>query len=423
MAGGADHARSEPGDCDRPGADRARRWADGARGDHPARAARPRRRRRPVPTRDRSGALPAGRGATRGRRARGRHRCPAARVGGHAMSGRLIRSDMAEQPDVLAQFAARSDEHVERLRALLPAPLAGVTFVARGSSDNAAVYGRYLAELASGRPASLAAPSLQTLYGANVDYSGWLVVALSQSGATPEIETVTRRFQDAGARTIAIVNHDDSRLARAAELVIGLGAGDELAVPATKTVTSELLAAAAVASALGPVPFDRAGLDALPAAVAAVLADPEPAHALASRWLDARRTFVAARGLLLAAALESALKIKETTGVLAEGLSAADLRHGPIAATGPGAPLLTIDGGGPASEDLRGVGRLAAERGADVARCGPGDADLPLPPATPEALAVVTATVRGQHLALALAEAHGVDPDAPAGLSKVTETR
>jgi glutamine---fructose-6-phosphate transaminase (isomerizing) len=334
-----------------------------------------------------------------------------------------MRSEMSEQPEVLARFVARFDEHVTRVRELLPPRLAGVTFVARGSSDHAAVYGRYLAELASGRPAALAAPSLQTLYGADVDYDGWLVVALSQSGATPEIGTVMRRLKDGGARTVAIVNDESSPLARAAQLVIGLGAGEERAVPATKTVTSEFLAVAAVAAALGPLPFERPSLAELPAAVAEVLAMPEPATGLADRWLGAQRTFVAARGLLLAAALETALKIKETTGVLAEGLSAADLRHGPIAATGPGAPLLTIYGGGPASSDMREIARLAAERGADVARCAPGDADLPLPTGVPEALTAVTATVRGQQLALALAEAHGLDPDAPAGLSKVTATK
>jgi glucosamine--fructose-6-phosphate aminotransferase (isomerizing) len=339
------------------------------------------------------------------------------------MSGELMRSEIAQQPDVLARFAERFDDNVARVRELLPSPLAGVTFVARGSSDHAAVYGRYLVEMASGRPAALVAPSLQTLYGADVDYDGWLVVALSQSGATPEIETVTRRLQEAGARTVAIINDEDSPLARAAQLVIELGAGAERAVPATKTVTSELVAVAAIATALGPVPFERSAVDALPSAVAAVVADPEPAVALAQRWHDAERTFVAARGLLLAAALETALKVKETTGVLAEGLSAADLRHGPIAATGPGAPLLTIDGGGPGSEDLREVARLASARGADVARVAPGDADLPLPSGVPEALMVVTATVRGQQLALALAEARGVDPDAPAGLSKVTATK
>jgi glutamine---fructose-6-phosphate transaminase (isomerizing) len=339
------------------------------------------------------------------------------------VSGELMRAEMAQQPEVLARFAERFDDHVADVRALAPDRLAGVTFVARGSSDHAAVYGRYLAELASGRPAALAAPSLQTLYGAQVDYSGWLVVALSQSGATPEIVDVTEQLQAAGARTIAIVNDESSALAQAAELVIGLGAGDERAVPATKTVTSELLAVAAVAAALGPVPFERAALAALPGDVEQVLADPAPAQALAAHLLDAQRTFVTARGLLLAAALETALKIKETTGVLAEGLSAADLRHGPIAATGPGAPVLTIDGGGVTSADLEEVARLAAERGAFVARCGPGDADLPLPLATPEALAVVTATVRGQQLALALAEGRGVNPDAPAGLSKVTATK
>src|SRR3954453_22921251 len=233
------------------------------------------------------------------------------------MSGELMRAEMDEQPEVLARFMQRFDEHVLKVRALIPERLAGVTFVARGSSDHAAVYGRYLAELVSGHPAALGAPSLQTLYRAEVDYGGWLVVALSQSGATPEIQTVTRRLQEAGARTVAIVNDEASPLAESAEVVIALGAGAERAVPATKTVTSELLAVAAVAAALGTVPFARAGLDALPDQVAEVLADPGSPAALAERWVDAERTFVVARGLLLAAALETALKVKETTGVLA----------------------------------------------------------------------------------------------------------
>src|SRR3954463_6453480 len=285
------------------------------------------------------------------------------------MSGELMRAEMDEQPEVLTRFMQRFDEHVLNVRALIPERLAGVTFIARGSSDHAAVYGRYLAEMASGRPAALAAPSLQTLYSAEVDYSGWLGVALSQSGATREIVSVTRRLEAAGARTVAIVNDEASPLAEAAELVIGLGADAERAVPATKTVTSELLAVAAVASALGRVPFERAELDALPGQVAEVLADQASAVALADRWVDAERTFVVARGLLLAAALETALKVKETTGVLAEGLSAADLRHGPIAATGPDAPVLVLDGGESPSQDLTELAALAAERGAPVARC------------------------------------------------------
>jgi glucosamine--fructose-6-phosphate aminotransferase (isomerizing) len=337
------------------------------------------------------------------------------------MAGELMRAEMAEQPDVLARLVDSFDATRRRVRALVPERPAGVTFVARGSSDHAAVFGRYLAELVAGCPAALAAPSLQTLYQADVDYSGWLVVALSQSGATPEIETVTRRLQQAGARTLAIVNDEGSPLAGTAELVLPLCAGEERAVPATKTVTAELLAVAAVATALGPLPFERRALDQLPAAVAAVIDDMDRAEALADRWRDSHRTFVVARGLMLAAALETALKIKETTGVLAEGMSTADLRHGPIAAVGPGTPLLALDGGGAGAGDVAEVVRLAAQRGAPVARCGPGDADLMLP-GTPEALAVITATVRGQQLALGFAEARGADPDAPAGLSKVTAT-
>jgi glutamine---fructose-6-phosphate transaminase (isomerizing) len=337
------------------------------------------------------------------------------------MTGQLMATEMMEQPAVLARLIEQFDEHVDRLRTVVPRRLAGVAFVARGSSDHAAVYGRYLAEMASGRPATLVAPSLHTLYDVVVNYDGWLVVALSQSGATPEIERVTRRLHEAGARTVAIVNEKKSPLARAAELVVGLDAGPELAVPATKTVTAELVAVAAVAAALGRVPFERAALDRLPFAVGAVLDQPRPAEILAERWAPAERAFVVARGLLLAAALETALKVKETTGVLAEGMSAADLRHGPIAATGPNAPVLVLDGGGPPAADLAELAQLAARRGAPVARCA-DSAELPLPAHIPEALSVVTATVRGQQLAAALADARGVDPDAPVGLSKVTAT-
>src|SRR5205085_9187074 len=145
------------------------------------------------------------------------------------------RAETPWPPVVRARVIERVDDHVARVRELAPAALMGVAFVARGSSDHAAVYGRYLAEMASHPPASLAAPSLHTLYRADVDYRGWLVVALSQSGATPEIETVLARLRAAGARTIAIVNEPDSAVARAADLVMVLEAGSGLAVPATKT--------------------------------------------------------------------------------------------------------------------------------------------------------------------------------------------
>ena len=129
--------------------------------------------------------------------------------------------------------------------------------VARGSSDNAAVYGRYLLETAIGKPISLAAPSLHTLYGIDVDYSGQLVIALSQSGATPEIVRTLKALEDGGARGVAITNDPESALANTADETIDLELGEELAVPATKTVTGELTALAMIASALGRMPFTR----------------------------------------------------------------------------------------------------------------------------------------------------------------------
>jgi glutamine---fructose-6-phosphate transaminase (isomerizing) len=340
------------------------------------------------------------------------------------MTGELMRAEMQEQPVALGRLVDRFDEQVAAVRAVARAPLVGVVFLARGSSDNAAVYGRYLAELASGRPAGLAAPSLHTLYDTRPHYAGFLVVAISQSGATPEIVTVCRRLRNAGARTVAIVNDPDSQLARSADAVLALDVGPELAVPATKTVTGEMLAVAAVAAAVGCVPFTSEQLAAMPAAVESVLADPDPATELAHRWVDAERLFVVGRGLLYAVALEAALKIKETTGVLAEGISAADLRHGPIGVARGDVPLLVLDGGGPGHDDLQAVAHLARERGAPVALCSDAEgAEVPLPEGVPEALAAFPATVRAQQLALALADARGLEADAPAGLTKVTPTK
>ena len=339
------------------------------------------------------------------------------------MSGERMRAEMAEQPDALRRLAESFDDQVTTVRGVLRDPLAGVVFLARGSSDNAAVYGRYLTELACGRPAGLAAPSLHTLYDTRAHYAGFLVVAISQSGATPEIVTVCRRLKNGGARTVAIVNDADSPLAGAVDAVLPLGVGPELAVPATKTVTGQMLAVAAVAAATGPVPFGAEELAAMPAAIRAVLDDPEPPNRLAARWAETARLFVAARGLMYAAALEAALKIKETTGILAEGISAADLRHGPIGVARGDVPVLALDGGGAGREDVRAVAELARERGAPVAVCGDEEnAELPLPPGVPEALAVFPATVRAQQLAAAMASARGIDPDAPAGLTKVTPT-
>jgi glutamine---fructose-6-phosphate transaminase (isomerizing) len=343
------------------------------------------------------------------------------------VNGDLMAAEMAAQPEVLAQVMGRAGADAAAVRAVAPAALAGTVFLARGSSDNAAVFGRYLAELRGGRPAGLAAPSLYTRYHAEVDWRGYLVVALSQSGATPEIISTCRAMRAAGAAVAGITNQPGSPLADVVDVLLAAGAGPERAVPATKTVTAQLALLVTVATALaaGPVglatPADGAaraelsGLAGLPGAVAAVLDDPEPARRLAGRWRGIDRLIVAGRGLGYAAALETALKVKETTGILAEGISAADLLHGPIATVYAGAPVLLVEGGGPADADVADLRRLLAGHHSDVA-------GLPVPAGLAEPAQVITAIVRGQQLARELALARGADPDSPAHLTKVTAT-
>jgi glutamine---fructose-6-phosphate transaminase (isomerizing) len=343
-------------------------------------------------------------------------------------AGSKMTAEMAEQPAVLRDLQARSDEIVAALAPLRARTDAGVVIIARGSSDHAAIYGRYLLELVTRRPVSLAAPSLQTRYRAETDYSGYLAVAVSQSGHTPEIVDVLRAIRAAGAAGVAVTNAPDSPLAAAADAVIPLGAGDELAVPATKTFTAQLAAFALLAEALGPVPWPADAWTALPGQMEALLADRDAVAPAVELLRDSDGAVHVGRGFLFGAALEGALKMKETTGLLAEGFSSADFLHGPIAVAGPRRPVLCYLAPGPVVDDVNDVANGAAERGAPVVALEmPGasveQAGLRIPvPGTSEALAPLLHTVRAQQLALELSLALGIDTDAPFGLSKVTAT-
>lgn len=335
----------------------------------------------------------------------------------------VMDAEMREQPERLAALIERSDEIASSVRSVVPDVFAGVTVVARGSSDHAAVFGRYLVETASGKPVSMAAPSLHTLYDIRADYGGQLVLAVSQSGSTPEIVTTLRKLCAAGGRGVAITNDPASELARAAEAVLDLGVGEERAVPATKTVTAQLVAFALVARALGEVPFSADELARVPSWVGDVLDDPDPVEPAAAALEGCTRLVVVARGYLYGAALEAALKIKETCSLLADGYSSADLRHGPIAAVTEGIPVIVLDVPGPPHEDVSALSSELCERGAHVCVIGSvAGADIPLPADMPEALAPIAAVVRAQQLARSLSLRMGFDPDAPAGLSKVTAT-
>lgn len=333
-------------------------------------------------------------------------------------------AEMAEQPQVVRRVLEQQRSAARRLAPLLSSASA-VVLVARGSSDHAAVYGRYLFETRNRLLTSLAAPSTVTLYGAGPRLGGTVVIAVSQSGQGEDVVAYVQEARRQGAVTVALVNDPASPLARAAGEVLDLAAGPEVSVPATKTVTAQLAAFALLSFELSgedPLgPFEAAAQ-----AITRALALRDEARALAQSLSPSAAISVIGRGLAYPVALELALKFKETSDTRAEAFSAADFQHGPIALLDRDHPALVLDLGGRTSAPARQLMQLAQVRGAPthLLSVGPqGAGDLSLSVEVHEALLPLVGLVLGQVLAVELALAKGLDPSAPAGLTKVTSTR
>ena len=341
------------------------------------------------------------------------------------MSRSVLRSEIAEQPDVLARLLVREGPNVRRIaRALRRRDPRFVLIAARGTSDNAARYAQYALGLACRLPVALAGPSLVTLYDSPPRLKGALVIGISQSGRSPDVVETVASARREGVPTLAIVNDPESPLARAAADVIPLHAGVERSIAATKTYTAQLLAVALLSSALSPSRRHAEGLGALPDAVAETLGVEGAARRAAARIAKAARLVVLSRGLNYPTAHEIALKLKELALLDAEALSGADFRHGPIALAGPGLPAVVVSPPGTATGgDLAELAAELERRGSPVLLIGPRRrGSLPLP-RLPELLSPIVAVVPGQLLAFHASRARGLDPDSPRGISKVTETR
>jgi glutamine---fructose-6-phosphate transaminase (isomerizing) len=337
--------------------------------------------------------------------------------------GDLMSAEIGEQPEVIRRLIARRPGIVRHLTSEMPDEPRGVVLVARGSSDNAAIFGRYAIEISCPLPVMIAAPSLISIYRAPTDYRDFVAIAISQSGETPEIVTVLEHLQRRGARGIAVTNREDSPLAETAHVVIGLEAGQERAVPATKTFTAQLAIFGFLAEALGAAPWAPDDWHSVPPALDAVLRESDAARRVAETIGEAPGIICVGRGFLFPIALEAALKLKETSLILAEGFSAADLRHGPIAVVEKEFPVLVFVAPGPTRRDVEDLIATLRARGARTLIVGNmADADLPVPGNLPEALSAIPAAVQAQLVALWLARHRGLDPDRPAGLDKVTHT-
>lgn len=337
--------------------------------------------------------------------------------------------EIAEQPAAIARTLDALLPQREDLRRLTDGARE-VLFVGRGTSDNAATYGRYLVEIHAGRAAALAAPSLATHYRVSRDLSDTLVVSLSQSGGTEEIVATQAWAAHAGARTVAVTNVADSPLAAQADLTLALQAGPELAVPATKTYTAQLVALAVLADALGPETSTlEPALRRVPDEVQRLLAAGPELDDAVEVLAGAADILVSGRGMTHGTALELALKLEETNLEPVRGLSYADLRHGPMAVVDDRLAVVLISAAdGPLADDLAQLARDVGAAGAATVGIG-GNADFrdachtTLPGTDlPEAVAPIALIVPGQRLAERLARRRGLDPDAPRGLSKVTQT-
>ncbi len=338
-------------------------------------------------------------------------------------------SEIREQPDVIEALLDREAENLARLAEKChERGITQILVAARGTSDHAAVYAKYLAEIVTRLPVSLAAASVFTLYGARLRLDNALVLGISQSGAAADSTQILRTCRAAGRLTACITNYADSPMAAAAEHVLLCGAGEERSLPATKTYTSSLAAVAALIASLGRDAQLAAALPRVPGWIREVLQTTAAAEQV-ERYRYMEACVVLGRGVNLCTALETALKFTETSYTHARAYSAADFLHGPIAAVEAGEPCFLYAPSGLALPAMSEVIDRLREREAELLivaddRSILDRATTPLPmPSVPELLSPLVAVVVGQLFAYHLARVKGRDPDRPRGLKKVTITR
>ncbi len=336
--------------------------------------------------------------------------------------------EIREQPEVLARLLDAELGSVGRLAAgLRRRPPSAVFLAARGTSDNAALYGHYLFETLLRIPAGLASPSVVTIYHKTPRLRGTLVIGLSQSGRSADIVQYLEAARAAGAQTVAITNDARSPLARAAQASLLLHAGVERSVAATKTYTAQLTLLSLLVAAIAGNHQLLNDHYRLPGLVDRALKGEDAVRRLSLRLSRMQRCIITARGYNFATAREAALKLKETAYVAAEALSSADLLHGPIAVVGPRFPVILVAPPGPPRAHLIRVARRLAAQGAYSIVLSSGRAFdglartvLRAPAGVDEILSPHAYIVPLQLLAYHLTLTRGLDPDRPRGLRKVT---
>jgi glucosamine--fructose-6-phosphate aminotransferase (isomerizing) len=338
-------------------------------------------------------------------------------------------SEIAEQPAALCRTIAAERQKLVQLGKLLKTrDIDLIVLVARGSSDNAALFGRYLLEITTGIPVSLSAPSVHTIYNAKLKLDHALVVGVSQSGEGEDINNVLENARKSGAYTVGITNEPNSTMTQLVDETLLMHGGRERSVAATKTFTGQMLLFYMLAAELGPSQL-KFSYEAIPDFVERAIEQKPAIVELVQRYVFMENCVVVGRGLAYANAYELALKLMETCYVVAERFSSADFLHGPLAMVERHFPVILfappgvmLPGVKSLIERLRELHADTLAITSDLDAAGLCTRSIIMPRDIDEFLAPIPYIVPGQLFAALLAEAKGLDPDAPRSLSKVTRT-
>lgn len=343
----------------------------------------------------------------------------------------FMEQEIRQQPQVLERCRQENASKIQELTEILrQRDISSIILAARGTSDHAAIYGKYMLELLIGIPVSLAAPSVFTLYGGKMKLENSLVIGISQSGKAADVLEVLHQARAQGALTVSITNDEDSEMAKCAQYHLFCSAGVEQSVAATKTFTAQLYLLAHLAAAWAQDTALLKALTEVPEGIAQTLRQWEAIEHLVLRFRFMEEGFVLARGLNYPIAMESALKIQETCYVRARAYAASDFHHGPFAMIEKDMPVIVYAPQGPTTGNMVQMVEKLKEAGAEVVVVSDdedtgamGEVWIRIPAAGSDMISPFYNAVIAQMFACNLAGLKGLNPDVPRGLKKVTITR
>lgn len=339
--------------------------------------------------------------------------------------------EIKEQPKVIEKCLALNQKAIDAIAShIRKKDINNVIIAARGTSDHAGIYGKYIIEIKKGIPVVLAAPSVFTIYGKDIKMDNSLVIAISQSGRAADALEVVRSARKQGAPTIAITNFEDSPLALESEFHLFCGVGEEKSVAATKTFMSQIYLLARFVAAWCQDEVFKNELDKLPALLTKTLALSEQIKNLVIRYRFMDECFVLARGTNYAIALEASLKIQETCYVRAKGYAISDFHHGPFAMIGENMPVIVYAPVGESLKDCMEMLLKLRDARADILVVSNnseilemGNCSIKIPDNVNDFITPFINAMVAQIFACNLSVLKGLNPDKPRGLSKVTFTR